>query len=211
LLLPVFFSYEYDRDIVRFTKHGLVIWTLVLAFMLWQAEHVKSGLQVGRPGRAFRLAGWASLGLMVFAGLPVFAAELTAASQTVLTEPGITSLDAQMARQSWDRLPRDSLVFDPHTWRATMVTGRPTRVVAGNMSYDYEHSAEWEALRQEPTIPAFRAAGFLYVYIDETWWNELPPARRAELSEPCVRLLAEQGSTDGKQFRRLIGLEECSP
>jgi hypothetical protein len=217
-LLPVFFSYEYDRDIVRFSKHGLIIWTLVLAFMLWQAALGRSspsmgGQRVGGPylGKVFRLAAVASLGLMAIAGLPVFATELTAASQTVLTEPGITGLDAHMARQVWDRLPADSLVFDAHTWRATMVTGRLTRVVSGNMSYDYEHSAEWEALRQQPTVPAFLAAGIKYVYIDEAWWNELAPASRAELSNPCAQLLAEQASGDGKQFRRLIGLAKCRP
>ncbi|HJW89450.1 MAG TPA: hypothetical protein VJ436_02290 [Anaerolineales bacterium] len=202
-ILPVFFSYEYDRDIVRFTKHGLVIWTLVLAFMLWQAA---PGM-----GKAFRLAALLSLGLMTFAGLPIFATELTAATQTVLTEDGITGLDARLAREVWDRLPRGSLVFDPQTWRATMLTGRLTRVVSGNMSYDYEHSAEWEALRLEPSIPAFLAAGFDYVYIDEAWWNGLPATSRAALSAPCTRVLAEQMGGDGVQFRRLVSLEDCAP
>jgi uncharacterized membrane protein YjfL (UPF0719 family) len=37
VLLPIFFSYEYDRDIARFTRYGTLVWTLVLAVMLFDS------------------------------------------------------------------------------------------------------------------------------------------------------------------------------
>lgn len=202
-LLPIFFSYEYDRDIVRFTKHGLLVWTLALALMLWESS----------PGWGPRLraSAAAALALMAFGGLAVFGTELSAAAASVLTEEGVTGLDARMARQAWDRLPPGSQVFDPQSWRATMVTGRLTRVVASNVSYDYEHSLQWENLRANPTVEGFLQGGFRYVYVDEAWWAGLSESSRAALSADCVRLVAEAVDEERRQFRRLIGLEGCAP
>ncbi|HEX9617688.1 MAG TPA: hypothetical protein VGA03_09730 [Anaerolineales bacterium] len=199
--LPVFFSYEYDRDIVRFTKHGLMIWTIVLGFMLWDSST--------RWLRALRIPAAIALVLMVFGGLAIAGTELTAASQTVLTEEGITGLDSRVACEVWDRLNPGSEIFDPQTWRATMVTGRLTRVVASNMSFDYEHSTEWEGLRAQPSVEAFLDSGYQYVYVDEAWWAELPEASRASLSIGCVRVVSEQEEGVQDAFRRILDLDPC--
>jgi hypothetical protein len=201
--LPVFFSYEYDRDIVRFTKHGLLVWTLILAFMLWDSSD--------RWLRTLRVPAAIALALMSYGGLAVAGTELTAASQAVLTEEGITGLDARVTVDLWDRLRPGSEVFDPFTWRATMVTGRLTRVIAGKMSFDYDHSAEWEGLRATPSAEALLASGFQYAYIDEAWWAEMPESSRASLSDSCVRVLSEHADGEHEQFRRLVDLEQCGP
>jgi hypothetical protein len=199
--LPVFFSYEYDRDIVRFTKHGLLIWALVSGFMLWDNS--------ARWLRAFRLPAAFALALMAFGGLAIAGTELTAASRTVLTEEGITVLDSKVAGQIWDRLAPGSEIFDPQTWRATMVTGRLTRVVASAMSFDYEHSPEWEALKAGPSVESLVDGGYQYVYVDEAWWNEIPAASRASLSSSCVQVVMEKSEGSQETFRRILDLDRC--
>jgi hypothetical protein len=199
--LPVFFSYEYDRDIVRFTKHGLMIWTLLLGFILWDSST--------RWLRALRIPAAVALALVAFGGLGVVSTELTAASQSVLTEEGITALDSRVAGQAWDRLRPGSEIFDPQTWRSTMVTGRLTRVVASAMSFDYEHSSEWEGLRAGPSVEALLGSGYQYVYVDEAWWAEIPEASRASLSNHCVEVAFEQAEASQDSFRRILDLDRC--
>lgn len=201
VLLPIFFSFEYDRDIVRFTKHGLLIWALILALMLWDAKAVR--------GRFWRSLAVFVLVLTIFGGVVIAGTELTAASQTLLTEKGITALDARLAAQVWDILPQGVLVFDAYTWRAAMLTGRPTRVISSNKSFDYEYSEEWQALRANPSPEAMLQNGFRYVYLDGAWWEELSPTSRASLSNPCIQVVAEQ--SDGEDFRRLLDLAGCQP
>jgi hypothetical protein len=203
VVLPIFFSYEYDRDIVRFTKHGLLVWTIVLVIMLWD--------QSPRWTYAIRYPAIVGLVLMVLGGFVVAGTELTAASQAVLTEEGINGLDSWVARDAWDHLAPKSEVFDPHTWRAVAITGRLTRVVEGNMSYDYGHSVEWEKLRENPSVDQLLDDGFQYVYIDEAWWKGLSDASRASLSEACVWTVSEHHYSELNQFRRLIDLEYCAP
>lgn len=203
VLLPIFFSYEYDRDIARFTRYGTLVWTLVLAVMLFDSlekrQRYLSGLIM------------AGIALAVFGGMVLAGTGLSAASQVVLTEEGITGLDAFMTEKVWDRIPRGSEVFDPYTWRATMVTGRLTHVVEGNMSFDYELSPTWEALRANPTTEDLLANGFSYVYVDEGWWNAMPEASRESLSAACVSVIADQEDPETGQFRRLIDLGKCEP
>jgi hypothetical protein len=199
--LPVFFSYEYDRDIVRFTKHGLMIWTLLLGFMLWDSS--------ARWLRAMRIPSGITLALMAFGGLAITGTELTAASQSVLTEEGISALDSRVAGQVWDRLRPGGEIFDPQTWRATMVTGRLTRVVASAMSFDYEHSTEWEMLRAGPSVETMLESGYQYVYIDEAWWAEIPEASRASLSSGCVQVISEHTDGSLNAFRRILDLDPC--
>jgi hypothetical protein len=106
-------------------------------------------------------------------------------------------------------LPPDSEVFDAHTWRATMITGRLTRVINGNKSYDYAHSLDWEQLKSKPTPEGFLDHGFRYVYIDEAWWSQVSEASRSAMTHQCVQVVSEQRYSDLGQFRRLLDLEQC--
>ena len=79
------------------------------------------------------------------------------------------------------------------------------------MSYDYDHSATWEGLRANPSVEGMLANDFRYVYVDETWWEEIPPESRASLSEDCVQIVSEHRNPDLGQFRRIIDLANCQP
>jgi len=201
--IPIFLTYEYNRDIVRFTKHALVIWTIVLVVMLFY--------QTTKLRKEWQYLIATALVLMVFGGFVVFGSALTAAGQAVLSENVINGLDARVSSDTWDQLSPDSEVYDPHIWRATSLTGRLTHVVTGPMSYDYDLSPEWWALRINPTISGMLADGFQYVYIDQGWWAELTEDGRNELSQPCVVVITEYIDEERSQFRRLISLENCQP
>jgi len=202
-LFPIFFSYEYDRDIVRFTEHALWIWSLILVIMTFDS--------ISKQNRVFKFLAIGGIALMIFGGVEIAGSELSAASQSMLSEEEIIDLDSAIVKEVWDRLPPGSEVFDPFPWRATMITGRLTRVVQGNMSYNYGHSQEWEALRANPSVERFLANGFRYVYIDENWWKELSEAARASLRAPCVQVVTEHVGSERGNFRRLVNLDQCEP
>lgn len=199
--VPIFLTYEYNRDIVRFSKHGLLIWTVLLVIIIWD--------QSFKWAEVFRYLAGIGLALMVFGGIVIASTELSAASKTVLSENVINGMDSRVSRDVWDELPVGSEVFDSRIWRATALTGRLTHVVMGKMSYDYGISPVWEQLRAKPSVEKMLDNGFRYVYIDEGWWAELPEESRASLSEVCVRVVTEYQDNERNQFRRLIDLENC--
>lgn len=202
-LLPVLLSFEYDRDIVRFTEYSRWIWIILLVIQLFDFAL--------SPGRLIRYAGVACLALMMLSGVAVASSTLSAATQYVLTEKDVVGgLDALVAQDVWDRLASDGLVFDPQGWRATMLTGRLTRVVEGNMSYNYTRSSEWEALRDDPSSDRMLKSGFDYVYIQDAWWDEISPEARGSLSAQCVQIVTEHKDESSGEFRRLIDLSGCN-
>ena len=92
-----------------------------------------------------------------------------------------------------------------------MLTGRLTRVISGNMSYDYAYSPEWEQMRVSPSVEQLLAGGFRFVYADETWWSIIPPHSRASLSQECVKIFSERQQEENNLFRRLLDLGACQP
>jgi hypothetical protein len=198
---PIFIRYEYNRDIVRFTKHAIIIWTIVVTIMLFY--------QTARLRKEWQYLIAAILVLTVFGGFVVFGSMFTAAGQAVLSENVINGLDSRVSRDTWDQLSPGSEIFDPHIWRATSLTGRLTHVVSGPMSYDYELSQEWWDLRNNPTVGGMLADGYQYVYIDQGWWAGLTEEAREDLSQPCVDIITELVDEERDQFRRLISLENC--
>jgi len=201
--IPVFLTYEYNRDIVRFTKHALIVWTFVLVIMLFYQET--------KLRKIWRYLIVIVLVLTVFGGFVIIGTAMTSASRAVLSENVISGLDSRVSRDVWDQLQPDSEIYDPHIWRATALTGRLTHVVSGNMSYDYELSPEWWALRTNPTVAEMLEDGYLYVYIDQGWWDELTEAGRMELTQPCVSVITEYKDEERNQFRKLVSLEDCQP
>jgi hypothetical protein len=201
LLFPIALSFEYDRDIVRFTEYSRWVWIILLTIMLLEPA------SMGR--RWFRATGIASLALMMFGGVVITGSLLSAATQTVLTEPEVNGLDAQVAEDTWDSLAQSSLIFDSQGWRGTMLTGRLTRVVEGNMSYNYSRSPNWEAIRANPSLQELLKQGYRYVYIDESWWNSISAEARNSLSSECIQVITEHSDTKSGEFRRLIDIEGC--
>lgn len=199
--IPILLSFEYDRDIVRFTEYSRWVWIILLAIMLLEPA--------AKERRLLRTVGVASLLLMIFGGLVITGPILSAATQTVLTEPDVSGIDALVAEDAWDSLAPDSLVFDPQGWRGTMLTGRLTRVVEGNMSYNYSHSPRWEAILANPSISELLNQGYKYVYIEQAWWNSLSDEAREALSAKCIQVMTEHVDGASGDFRRLINLEGC--
>jgi hypothetical protein len=204
LLIPLFLVYQAERDISRFTGYTLFVWVLFLTLAL-----LEKAPQLSRP-TALRWAGGAALGLMVITGLVLTGYEWTAISQPVLGYK-LDGMDARVAQATWNRLgttPKssDTLVFDVNYWRATALTGLPTRAAVGNQALP-----TWDALVKAPTVPEFLRQGYRYVYLDEVWWEALLPDYKASLSSPCVQVIAEYWNADHDQFRRLLDLQGCAP
>jgi hypothetical protein len=196
-IFPIFFEYSVDRDITRLMAYSLQVWTLLLVIFIWD--------YTGRWATTLKYAGAVALALMVFGGIVIAGTALTAAPRPVITR-GFTDLDAYTSREVWDELPKDSLVFDPSSWRATALTGRLTRSAISS----YVRLPEWEQLRRDPYLGDLVESGYDYVYVDEKWWQGISAESRESLSSACVQILSEQlGRND--QFRRLLDISQCNP
>jgi hypothetical protein len=194
---PLVLSYQAERDISRFTGHALLVWMLLLCLMVWDRAR--------GWGKILQYIGVVSLILMVVGGLVTTGAELSAITQPVLGYE-LTGMDARIARDTWDRLPAGSQVFDSGWWRASALIGRQTRVAVGNTP-----TPEWLALANSPVPQRLLDSGYRYVYVDEIWWESLPGEYRTALSSDCVKIVKEYWNKEKTQFRRLLDLSECSP
>lgn len=142
-------------------------------------------------------------GLVMLGGAVMFGVSLTAIQRPVYSY-FITPLDVQMTRAYWNRLEPGALVFDPDPSRGTTVLGRAT-----NSSYTWYHAKpEWEALRDAPEPVKMRAAGFRYLYLDQSYWEAIGSNGQQALSNGCVTTLAEYADGEGR-FRRLMDLQAC--
>ena len=196
-MVPILFKYKTDRDIPRLMAHSFDTWTVLLVLMMWN--------YAGKWVRFLRQAGGVTLALQVFGGIVVAGTALIAAQGQILTN-GFIEADAYISRDYWDALPPDSEVFDPFAWRATVLTGRLTRSAINSL----KPLPEWEELRQHPSVENLNANGYDYVYIDESWWSEIPDDSKASLTSPCVKIMAEYQDDSG-HVRRLIDITKCHP
>ncbi len=196
-IIPILFEYSVDRDITRLMAYSFQVWTLLLVIFIWD--------YAGKWATTLKYAAVLVLSLMVFGGVVIAGTTLTAASSPVITR-GFTDLDAYTSREVWDELPKNSLIFDPSSWRATALTGRLTKSAISS----YARLPEWEQLRRDPHLDDLIDSGYDYVYIDEKWWQKISSESRDSLSTPCVQVLLEQqGRND--QFRRLLDISQCIP
>ena len=127
------------------------------------------------------------------------------AMQRPIIARAVGGLDARIAREVWGRFPQEAKIFDPGFWRAVTVTGMFTR--AG--SWVGRPYPEWEHLYEQPSLEALLAAGYRFVYVDETWWQSLSPQSRGELESPCVQVASEAWDDSGHFFRRLLDISAC--
>jgi len=199
LVVPLFLVYQAERDISRFTAYSMGVWTLFLIFM------VLSNRNWSRKS-LFYWAGILSLILMTFGGTVTTVIEMSTLFSPPVIGYELSGMDARIARDTWNRLAEGEEVFDAVGWRASALTGLPTRVAIGKTLLP-----EWEALQNAPSVEELLANGYRYVYVDDIWWRGLPGESAASLSEPCVKLLAEYWDAEGEHFRRLLDLQACSP
>ncbi len=198
LVVPLFLSYQAERDISRFSAFAMFVWTVFLTLMVMEpATEVKPVLQT---------LGAVALGLMIFGGIVVTGMILTGVSQPQLGLK-MNSLDSRILRDTWNRLPADSAVIDRIPWRASVLTGLPTHSsVSGLKRLD-----SWESLIDNPSVEALSANGYRYVYVDDIWWNEMPSGARADLSRPCIVVVSEYNKPSHGLIRRLLDIKNCQP
>ncbi len=81
----------------------------------------------------------------------VFGTALTATSQAVLSEDVINGLDSRISRDTWDKLPRVSEIYDPHIWLLSPVHGtawlsKHSNVVTEGLLVRHRLFKQWHAL-----------------------------------------------------------------
>jgi hypothetical protein len=198
LIVPLFLSYQAERDISRFSAYAMFVWTVFLTLMIMEpTNEVKPVLQK---------IGAAALGMMIFGGVVVTGMIMTGVSQPQLGLD-MNSLDSRILRDTWNRLPADSAVIDRIPWRASVLTGLPTHSSISGI----ERLDTWESLIANPSVETLSANGYRYVFVDEIWWNEMPPEARADLSRPCVVVVSEYDKASHGLIRRLLDISTCQP
>ena len=194
-LLVLFLRYGIERSTARLSNASLWIWALLGFPLVWQTLRRTPALS-----RLFLQAG---LAITVFAGLVIFAVQLTSIPAPQLTY-FVNSNDATLSKSYWDRLPKGAQVFDPIPYRAVTLFGRPARA---NLDI-YESLPEWLALLASPDPGAIARAGYAFVYVDNEWWWRLQPEQRAAFKQPCVQVYARY-RLDDVHFRWLLDVRGC--
>lgn len=141
--------------------------------------------------------------VLIFGGLAMASVELLAAQRPVYST-FLTNLDVRMYHVYWNKLPRDTMVFDSYPNRAVTVFARP----ADSAFTWYAEKPAWKALRKNPDPAALLSAGYRYVYLDAAYWKEISPLERQKLQDACIRQLDEFSDAQG-DFRRLLDLQAC--
>ena len=196
-LIPMFFSLWVGSNIVKFSEHALMIWTLMATFWIWENRGKFSSFTSGFAA--------ISLVLMVFGGIVNTGITLASARTEILSD-FMNGMDASIAKSTWNDLPKDALVFDPEGWRATALTGRMTIASPGGL---HARTEEWTELYNDGVPADFAYAGFNYVYVDKNWWKAMGPERRSAFSAPCVIEVASASQSDPNDFRRLLDVRNC--
>ncbi|MGH2628534.1 MAG: hypothetical protein ACRDHY_18005, partial [Anaerolineales bacterium] len=197
-LAPLFLRYEVDRDITRMAYYALLGWVFLSAPAL--AARARMDRSTGFRAGVLGVGGAICLG-----GLVVLGPLLPAVSYPMLSTE-IALVDAAMTRQVWDRLPGGATVLDSHSWRAVVVTGRPTRsAVDSSLPLD-----SWNDLRAAPEAGRVARAGFDYVYVDTWWWDSMAEEIRAAYLAPCVARAAEAHDNGSNGSRWLFDVRSCA-
>lgn len=203
-LFPVFFKYYVDRDITKIMSHAISNWKTILLLFIWvKVESTGWKKWVDTAVRYFAIG---SVALAAMGGIVITIANLSAISKPVLSH-NINSLDAYVSRDTWNKLDESAFIFDDRRWRASALTGLPTKYGAVSSG-----TAEWNQINKAATVENLTKAGYRYVYIDKDWWYNLPNSSRKDLSRSCVVTVTEyidDWPLDIPDFRRLIDISAC--
>jgi hypothetical protein len=198
LVFPLIFQYEVDRSITRMPATAL--WTcLVLGFpILWYA--------VPRINLVARLGVVLGYIVIVLAGVVIFRTQLYSIPVTQYSYY-IDGLDASFCADYWNKLPPNAEVLDRVASRAVTIFGRITRA---NSSI-YAPLPEWEALIADPDPVRIAQAGYDYVYMDRTWWDQLTTDQQSTFQQPCIDIIDERRLGEGVDYRLLVNVSGCRP
>jgi len=196
LVVPLFLSYQAERDISRFSAYSMFVWTVFLTMMVVDSS--------GGVKPALQKISAVALGLMVFGGIVVTGMIMTGVSQPQLGL-GINSQDSRILSDTWNRLPGEGAVIDRIPWRASVLTGLPTHSSVSGL----ERLGAWEALIANPSVKTLSENGYRYIYMDDIWWNAMPPESRADLSRTCVVVVSEHDKPSHNSIRRMLDIKNC--
>jgi hypothetical protein len=197
IVIPLFLSYEVDRDITRLTYYALMGWILLsvpLLAMLWNFN---------RPNW-IRAVIVTSVALVVFGGLVVMGSLFAAIPQAVFADE-IAPVDAAMTRLVWNELEPGAEVLDSRGWRVVPITGRLTRSAVDS----YAELGSWADLVAFPDVHQVSDAGYRYIYVDEFWWDSMPENARESYEESCVKVIQELHDNAANGSRWLFDIREC--
>lgn len=149
------------------------------------------------------LAAWASV--LIFGGMVLLGIEWVAAQKPV-NSTFLSQIDATFYRNYWNKLDKESLVFDPYPYRGVTVFGLYT-----NSSQQWlVAKPEWETLSEKPDPYELRKAGFGYMYFDYVYWYDVDTVYKEALADPCVKLIEEIHEKHTEDFRRLLDIRSCT-
>ena len=197
-VIPMVLSLWVGANIKKFSEHALIVWTLMVMLWIWEDKGKFSSFTSGFAAVA--------LSLMVFGGVVNTGISLASAKTDILSD-FLNGMDARVSKSTWDKLPKDSLVFDPEGWRATTLTGRLTVASPGGL---HARTDEWTELYNNGVPKNFIDAGFNFVYMDNNWWKAMGQNRRQEFSAPCVTEVASFYLEGTKEFRKLLDVHRCN-
>jgi hypothetical protein len=145
--------------------------------------------------------------LSLFGGIVLFGFQLLSVPKPVYST-FLTALDDQMYQKNWNKLPEDSLIFDPTASRSPTIFARATN---SHITW-YSEKEDWQNLVTIPDPYAIRTAGFDYIYLDKNYWDHLDGDYQKMLQDPCVIVVDEVYRTRyPEDFRKLLDISACTP
>ena len=196
-VIPLFLSYEVDRDITRLTNYALMGWILLTVPIMKTFWYSK------RPNW-IRAVIVTEAAFIVFGGLVVMGSLLAAIPKAVFADE-IEPVDAAMTRLLWDQLEPGAEVLDSRGWRAVPITGRLTRSAVDS----YAELSSWADLVVAPNVHQVSDAGYRYIYVDEFWWDSMPKNAQETYMDSCVKVVQELHDNAANGSRWLFDIGEC--
>ncbi len=193
-IVPMFLRYGMERDQARLFTVLITVSLLLAAPRVWQIAITWRDVR--------RIFFWGAYGIILFAGVVLFALQLLSWKTPLLSE-FIAPADARMSRQIWDTLPDDALILDRTPPRGVTVTGRLTR----SSVTTYQTLPEWDDLIADLSPQRAAAQGFDFIYMDGNWWNDLNAARDKFMANCVIMDLPENPFAGNTRW--LIDIRGC--
>jgi len=195
-IFPLFLQYGVDRSITRLPGTALWLWMVLALPDVWTLYR----------RRATSLGRWLlrlGYGCVLLGGAVIFGVQVANIPFPQFSY-FIVGSDTRFSADFWGKLDRGSMVLDRIPYRAVTLFGNPTRAHASI----YEPLEDWQELAGDPNPAAAARMGYDYFYVDKVMYHHMSSDQKKMFLQPCVRLLAENGETQG-DLRLLYDIREC--
>jgi hypothetical protein len=85
--------------------------------------------------------------------------------------------------------------------------------IFGRAAYAFtqEHAPlpQWGALVDDPAPAKVLAAGYTHLYMNNFWWNNIPPQTRQALQAACVQAWPALEAAGGVDYRQVLDVTGC--